>query len=177
MYCMYLCLTRAVLLQSLAVLDDCSWQDTFYHNFSQIILSTVRCCLSLCFCSFLCDIIAPIQCGLQSLELNMVELSIIIYQCHHHGSKYIVVRILADRQTKIRHALLLCLLSHEENHESLTSACNELINDRPANVAVYQGSDSGRSPYDMSIYAKKSVYYNSFLPKTVCETIAKLGSQ
>ena len=28
-----------------------------------------------------------------------------------------------------------------------------------------------------AIYAKKSVYYNSFLPKTVRETKAKLGSQ
>ena len=81
---------------------------------------------------------------------------------------------LADRRTKIRHALLLRLLSHEENNESLTSAYDELINDRPANVAVTRAVTRGDPP---TIYAKKSVYYNSFLPKTVRETKAKLGSQ
>ena len=81
---------------------------------------------------------------------------------------------LADRRTKIRHALLLRLLSHEENNESLTSAYDELINNRPANVAVTRAVTRGAPP---TIYAKKSVYYNSFLPKTVHETKAKLGSQ
>ena len=50
--------------------------------------------------------------------------------------KKLKLETLADRRTKIRHALLLRLLSHEENNESLISAYDELINDRPANVAV-----------------------------------------
>ena len=37
---------------------------------------------------------------------------------------------LADKRTKIRHALLLRLLSHDVKHEKLTSAYDELINDR-----------------------------------------------
>jgi hypothetical protein len=81
---------------------------------------------------------------------------------------------LADRRTKIRHALLLRLLSNEEKHESLTAAYEELINDRPANAAVTRAVSRGDPP---TIYAKRSVYYNSFLPRTVRETKAKLGSQ
>ena len=53
---------------------------------------------------------------------------------------------LADRRTKIRHALLLRLLSHEENNKSLTSAYDELINDRPANVAVTRAVTRGDPP-------------------------------
>ena len=58
----------------------------------------------------------------------------------------------------------------------LTPAYDELINDRPDNAAVTRAVTRGGPPRS-AIYAKKSVYYNSFLPKTVRETKAKLGSQ
>lgn len=41
---------------------------------------------------------------------------------------------LADRRTKIRHALLMRILSRKENHTSLSSAYDKLMNVKPDNM-------------------------------------------
>ena len=56
------------------------------------------------------------------------------------------------------------------NHSQLL----ELINYRPSDAAVTR---TVTRRYPPTMCAKKSVYYNIFLPKTVLETTAKLGSQ
>lgn len=76
---------------------------------------------------------------------------------------------LADRHSKIRHALLLHLLSNDEQHESLTSAYDKLINDRPTNAAIIRAVSQGNSPM---IYVKKPCAKTVFLPKIVRETKA-----
>ena len=70
---------------------------------------------------------------------------------------------LAHRRAKIRHTLLLRILSKEENHQS--TAYNELLN-KLDNALLTRATTRGLPP---TITAKTSIYHNSFLPKTVRE--------
>ena len=81
------------------------------------------------------------------------------------------IETLAERRTKIRHSLLLRLLSKEENHNTLISSYDELMNERSSNIAVTRAAARSEPP---TIYAKKNIYHNSFLPKTVRELKLKL---
>ena len=79
---------------------------------------------------------------------------------------------LTDRRMKIRHLLLHRILSKEENHNALADSYDELIQDRPAETVSTRATTRGEPP---TIYAKKSVYHNSFLPRTVRELKSKLA--
>ena len=73
---------------------------------------------------------------------------------------------LVNRRKKIRHNLLLRLLSNEEHHRLLVNDYDELCSDNPDNTPTTRAMARGVPP---TIYAKTSAYYNSFLPKTVRE--------
>ena len=70
---------------------------------------------------------------LPSFLKSVSSTAIIIHYLGRHSAaaarEKLELETLADRRTKIRHALLLRLLSHKENNDSLTSAYDELIND------------------------------------------------
>jgi len=66
---------------------------------------------------------------------------------------------LTDRRFKLRHKLLLRLLSNEENHASLTNSYDELVNSKTQNT---RASSKGNPP---TIFAKSAAYYSSFLRK------------
>ena len=72
-----------------------------------------------------------------------------------------------NRRKKIRHNLLLRVLSNEEHHRLLVNDYDELCSDNPDNTPTTRPMARGVPP---TIYAKTSAYYNSFLPnKTVSE--------
>ena len=70
---------------------------------------------------------------------------------------------LVNRQMKIRHNLILRLLSNEEHHRLLVNDYDELCSDSPDNTPTTRAMARG---VPLTIYAKTSAYYNSFLPKT-----------
>ena len=72
---------------------------------------------------------------------------------------------LATRRKNNRHTLLMRILSDESNYESLVSCYEELM--QPSSQTTTRTRAAARG--NPKIYAKKSVYYNSFLLKTVRE--------
>ena len=70
---------------------------------------------------------------------------------------------LVNRRKKVRHNLLLRLLSNEEHHRLLVNDYDELCSD---DTTTTRAMARGVPP---TIYAKTSVYYNSFLSKAVRE--------
>ena len=71
-----------------------------------------------------------------------------------------------NRRKKIRHNLLLRVLSNEEHHRLLVNDYDELCSDNPDNTPTTRPMARGVPP---TIYARTSAYYNSFLLKTVRE--------
>ena len=111
-------------------------------------------------------------------DIEMVQHNAIRFICQLKGRESITearnnlqLDTLADRRTKIRHALLMRILSKEENHESLSSSYDELMSVKPDNIPNTRAATRGDPP---TIYAKTSAYHNSFLPKTVRELKSKL---
>jgi len=80
---------------------------------------------------------------------------------------------LADIRFKLRHELLLRLLSNEENHASLTNSYDELMNSKTQNTRSTRASNRVDPP---TIFAKSAAYYSSFLPKTVWELKSMLNN-
>ena len=78
---------------------------------------------------------------------------------------------LSDRRSKIRQNLLFRLLSKEEQHNSLITDYDELMNNNSDIAPQTRAKTRGDPP---TIYAKSSAYYNSFLPKTVREMKKRL---
>ena len=76
---------------------------------------------------------------------------------------------LTERRRKARHCLLLKLLSDDEHHGSMIKDYDELTNSK--DMPITRATSRGAPP---TIYAKTSVYYNSFLPKTVREMKANI---
>ena len=73
---------------------------------------------------------------------------------------------LVNRRKKMRHKLLLTLLSNEEHHRLLVNDYGEQCSDNPDNTLTTRAIARGVPP---TIYVKTSAYCNSFLPKTVKE--------
>ena len=86
--------------------------------------------------------------------------------------KKLSLETLCDSRKTNRRNLLMRLLSSEENHSSLISSYDELMEQRPGNVAITRAAARGDPP---TIYAKTSVYHNSFLPRTVRELKSLIG--
>lgn len=78
---------------------------------------------------------------------------------------------LAARRHGTRHKLLMRLLAKEENHESLMSTYDDLMNSREETKITTRAVSQHQPP---TIYAKTSTYHTSFLPKTVRELKSKL---
>ena len=76
------------------------------------------------------------------------------------------LQTLCERRQNSRRSLLMRLLSSEENHSSLISSYDELTQVRLPNQPTTRAATRGDPP---TIYAKTSVYHNSFLPRTVRE--------
>ena len=80
--------------------------------------------------------------------------------------KKLCLDTLVNRRKKIRHNLLLRLLSNEEHHRLLVNDYDKLCSDNPDNTPTTRAMARGVPPI---VYAKTSACYNSFLPKTVRE--------
>jgi hypothetical protein len=71
---------------------------------------------------------------------------------------------LKDRRKNHRLSLLMRILSDEENHEALTYAYDEVINNRANATMVTRAATRGEPT---AIFASSKLYHNSFLPRTV----------
>ena len=75
------------------------------------------------------------------------------------------LEMLAHRRAKIRHTLLLRILSKQKNDQSLSDAYNELLSDKQDNASLTRATTRG---LPLTITAKTSIYRN-ILPKSVRE--------
>ncbi|XP_067930519.1 uncharacterized protein [Watersipora subatra] len=112
-------------------------------------------------------------------DIEMVQNTAIRYIANIKGRESITaarekleIDTLADRHMKIRHTLLYRILSNGENHNALPSSYDELIQDHPTEMGTARAAARGEPP---TIFADKSVYHNSFLPRTVRELKSKIA--
>ena len=103
-------------------------------------------------------------------ELDMMQNDAIQFICKLKGRDGVTgalekldVQTLSDRRKTSRCNLLLRLLPSEENHCPLIDSYDELMTTRTSITWAAKKSDP------LTIYAKSSVYHNSFLLKTVRE--------
>ena len=69
--------------------------------------------------------------------------------------KKLELETLAHKKAKIRHTLLLRKVSKKDNHQSLSSAYNELLSNKPNNASLIKAITRGLPP---TISAKISIY-------------------
>ena len=105
-------------------------------------------------------------------ELNMVKNGVIRFICELKGRDSVTealekldVQTLGERRKTSWRNLLLRFLSSEENHCPLIDSYDERVTIK-SSIPVTQAVDRSDPP---TIYAKISVYHNSFLLKTVRE--------
>ena len=105
-------------------------------------------------------------------KLDMVKIGAIRSICKLKGRDSVPealenldVQTLGDRRKTSRRNLLLRFLSSEENHRPLIDSYDERVTTKTS-IPVTQAVDRSDPP---TIYAKISVYHNSFLLKTVRE--------
>lgn len=105
-------------------------------------------------------------------ELEMVQNNALRFICKLKGRDSITkaldtlnMQTLCERRKVSRQNLLMRLLSSDQNHNSLITTYDELMQDR-VSTTVTRAAGRGDPP---TIYARTSVYHNSFLPKTVRE--------
>jgi hypothetical protein len=120
---------------------------------------------------YACTVWDPSSKSLQH-DLEMIQNNAIRFICKIKGRESITtardklhIQTLSDRRKNSRQTLLLRLLSSDNNHGPLIDTYDELMSER-LSTTITRAAGRGDPP---TIYAKTSIYHNSFLPKTVRE--------